>query len=484
MENIEELYRIFRECGSVTTDSRTIKGGELFVALKGENFDGNKFALKSLEDGAAYAVANKEFDFAAQLKDHPEWNNLMGRLYLVDDTLIALQQLARHHRLALCPKNNPSIGNSAFKHAEHNYKDSEMHLTVIGLTGTNGKTTTKELINAVLSSKYKVSATKGNLNNSIGVPLTILAIDEDTQIAVVEMGASHPGDIVELVNICEPDFGLITNVGKAHLLGFGSFEGVKKTKGEMYDFLMAHKGMAFLNADDEYLNGMMTEGLEHINYGLKYDGAEVLPISWDEPFVRIRLADCCHNAGQDARIIKTHLVGSYNANNIMAALAVGHHFGVSLDDAIKAIEGFVPSNSRSQMSRTATNTLIIDAYNANPTSMAAALDNFASISAPNKVLMLGDMLELGAESHAEHLNIVNKTLLSDSDFIYLVGYEFLNSIAESKKEIEQFIESGRLRIFENSTDLRDFVEKNPVENSLVLVKGSRGIKMETVLPIL
>ena len=370
MMNIADIYRIFKECGTVTTDSRTLKGGELFFALKGKNFDGNEYALKALEAGAAYAVVNAS-SAVASAED--------SRLIRVEDTLKTLQELARWHRSMTFVDGKP--------------------LTVVALTGTNGKTTTKELIRQVLSVKYKVTATEGNLNNSIGVPLTLLNIDSSTQIAVVEMGASHPGDIKELVDIALPNYGLITNVGKAHLLGFGSFEGVKATKGELYDYLRRTSDKVFLNADNPHLCQMAAERNLHndperpyslvIPYGLEYQGAKVLPSSAEFPYLRISLSD--------GKIVNTNLVGAYNADNVMAAIAVGCHFGVTLECAVKAVEAYVPSNNRSQMTRTEKNSLIVDAYNANPTSMDAALTNFAMVEAERKVAMLGDMLELGEE---------------------------------------------------------------------------------------
>ena len=311
---IFELYGIFKSCTAVSTDTRTLKGGELFFALKGENFDGNAYALKALEDGAAYAVVNN--DSEAAVSGNP-------RTIAVEDTLKTLQELARWHRSMTLVDGKP--------------------ITVIALTGTNGKTTTKELIREVLSVKYRVTATEGNLNNSIGVPLTLLKINSKTQIAVVEMGASHPGDIKELVDIALPNFGLITNVGKAHLLGFGSFEGVKNTKGELYDYLRRTSDRVFLNADNPHLCQMAAARYLHsdperpyslvIPYGVDYQGAKVLPSDSGHPYLRIALPV----AADDCLMIDTNLIGSYNADNVMAALAVGNHFGVDYKDAAKAI---------------------------------------------------------------------------------------------------------------------------------------------------
>ncbi len=383
MMDIIALYDIFKKCGAVATDTRTLKGGELFFALKGENFDGNEYAMKALESGAAYAVVAADSAVAARATDD-------ARIIPVGDTLKALQELARWHRSMTFVDGKP--------------------LTVIALTGTNGKTTTKELIREVLSVKYNVTATEGNLNNSIGVPLTLLRINDKTQIAVVEMGASHPGDIKELVDIALPNYGLVTNVGKAHLLGFGSFEGVMNTKGELYDYLRRTGDKVFLNADNPYLCRMASERNLHndperpyslvIPYGLEYRKARVLEPSSEHPYLRVAVPA---DGSTEEIVIETGLVGAYNADNVMAAIAVGQHFGISLEEAAGAVSSYVPSNSRSQMVRTEKNVLIVDAYNANPTSMEAALGNFGIFSAARKAAMLGDMLELGSDSQAEHI---------------------------------------------------------------------------------
>ena len=451
---IISIYNKFKECGVVTTDTRTLKGGEMFFALKGENFDGNEYAQKALELGARYAVVNKSS--AAASSDDP-------RLLKVDDTLKTLQDLARWHRSMTIVDGKP--------------------LTVIALTGTNGKTTTKELIREVLSVKYRVTATEGNLNNSIGVPLTLLKINRDTQLAVVEMGASHPGDIKELVDIALPNYGLITNVGKAHLLGFGSFEGVKKTKGELYDYLRRTSDKVFINADNPHLCQMASErNLQSdperpysllIPYGLEYQGASVLPSSAEEPFLRISVP-VTPGTAEGSLLIRTNLVGSYNADNVMAAIAVGAQFGVSLEDAVRAIEAYVPSNNRSQMTRTEHNTLIVDAYNANPTSMAAALDNFSNVSADCRIAMLGDMLELGEDSAAEHKAVIESALSRGFCKVFFVGKEFASvSVA-----------SDNAMFFQTSDELADYLKANPVHGATILIKGSRGTRMEKVIPVL
>ena len=445
---IQDIYTIFKSCTCVTTDSRAVNGGELFFALKGDNFDGNEYALKALETGAAYAVVDADAPAVKNL-DEP-------RLIKVEDTLKTLQELARWHRCMTFVDGKP--------------------LTVIALTGTNGKTTTKELIREVLSTKYNVTATAGNLNNSIGVPLTLLKINSDTQLAVVEMGASHPGDIKELVEIALPNYGLVTNVGKAHLLGFGSFEGVKKTKGELYDYLRRTADKVFLNVDNPHLCAMAAErNLQSdperpyslvIPYGLEYQQAKVMASSAEHPFLRIEL---------DGRVINTNLVGSYNADNVMAALCVGTQFGVSFNQAVAAIEAYVPANNRSQMTKTERNSLIIDAYNANPSSMDAALTNFSNVEAEHKVVMLGDMLELGEDSLAEHVNVVNKIVGMDLEEVYLVGKEFASALSILPEASEKVLH------FNTSDDLAVWVEEEGIFGSVVLIKGSRGIKMEKVI---
>lgn len=452
-DNMEiiSIYNKFKECGVVTTDTRTLKGGEMFFALKGENFDGNEYALKALELGARYAVVNRSAAVAES--DDP-------RLIKVEDTLKTLQELARWHRSMTFVGGKP--------------------LTVIALTGTNGKTTTKELVREVLSVKYRVTATEGNLNNSIGVPLTLLRINSETELAVVEMGASHPGDIKELVDIALPNYGLITNVGKAHLLGFGSFEGVKATKGELYDYLRRTADKAFINVDNPHLCQMASErNMQHdserpysllLPYGLEYSGAVVLPSSAEYPFLRVQIGE---------RVVSTNLVGSYNADNVMAALAVGQHFGVSFEDAVAAIEAYVPANKRSQMTKTDRNTLIVDAYNANPTSMAAALENFSNVAAECKVALLGDMLELGEESVAEHVAVIKSACSRGLCKVCFVGKEFQKASAEVDPEL-----LAVARFFATSDELAAYLSAEPLSGATILIKGSRGTRMENVIPAL
>ena len=419
---ISQLYAIYKASEGLCTDTRTLRPGQLFLALKGENFNGDNFALQALEAGAAYAVVSD----ALEASD--------PRLIRVPDTLSTLQALAAYHR-------------------------QQFDIPVIGLTGTNGKTTTKELIKAVLSAKYRVTATEGNLNNDVGVPLSVFRIGEDTEIAIIEMGASHPEDLRPLLAVAQPTHGLITNVGKAHLLGFGSFEGVKHAKGLLYDYLKEHDGIAFANADDPDLQEMLWErGLPRIPYGM--DGVTVLPASACSPYLRLQFA---------AGVLPTHLVGAYNANNILAALKIGWFFGVPEADAWKAISSYVPSNNRSQLLKTEKNTIIVDAYNANPSSMAVALDNLA-LTEGRKVALLGEMRELGADAAAEHRKIVERLQGTEA---YLVGEAFAKAA-----------EGTDIPVFASSDQLAAYLHEHPLEGCTVLVKGSRGTRMEKVIPSL
>ena len=429
---INDLYTIFLASDGVNTDTRTLQPGQLFVALKGDTFDGNAYAAKALEAGAAYAVVNDYVQGADP------------RLLRFPDTLQALKELAACHR-------------------------QHLDIPVIGLTGTNGKTTTKELIREVLATHFTVAATKGNLNNDIGVPLTVLGIGADADIAVVEMGANHPDDISALTWVSQPAYGLITNVGKAHLLGFGSFEGVKKAKGQLYDWLSAHDGQAFVNVDDENLYEMATSRpLSIIPYGVAGEDAEILPTSAENPFLRMSVG---------GETLETKLVGAYNAANVMAALAVGRQFGVPLADGLAAIAAYTPSNNRSQMTRTERNVVIEDAYNANPSSMAASLDNFARLQAGDKIALLGDMRELGEDSVKEHVKILKK--LDDCGLTHacLVGDEF-------RKALEEAGTPDYVKWFATSDDLAAALAERPLSGATILVKGSNSIKMGKVLPTL
>ena len=387
-----------KESISVSTDTRNLPKDCVFFALHGANFDGNKFAQQALEQGARLAVI-----------DNPEYVLPQGTL-LVEDTLLALQDLARAWR-------------------------REQGLPIIGITGTNGKTTTKELLATVLSTKFKIHYTQGNLNNQIGVPLTLLQISRAHEMAIVEMGASHPGDIKELVDIAEPNCGLITNVGRAHLEGFGSFEGVQQTKKELYDYLREHQGFIFRNTDNPYL-AQMAGDLQTVPYttGTMPDG--------------------------------TNLVGTYNAENISAAICVGEYYGVSREQALEAIRQYVPTNNRSQNVKTDNNRLIVDAYNANPTSMQAAINAFKG-----DTYILGAMRELGEYTHLEHQNVVNMLAERKADLVYLVGEEYRQT-------------TSPYPIFDRVEELRAYLEQHPLRDRKILLKGSRSTKMETLLPIL
>ena len=448
IENIRSLHGIFLQCGKVVTDSREIEGGELFFALKGERFDGNAFAASAIEKGASYAVVS---DPVVAASDNDKY-------LLVSDTLKALQDLARYHRSSL------SVSSGRFN-----------VLPVIALTGTNGKTTTKELIRAVLSSRYDVLATEGNLNNHIGVPLTLLRLAPHHNMAVIEMGASAPGEIAALCRIALPNYGLITNVGKAHLAGFGSFEGVKRAKGELYDYLQRTADRAFVNMDNPDLRGMASSrpDLSTIPYGLEYSGSSVLPSCASEPYLSVKLSG--------GNIVRTHLIGAYNADNVMAAIAVGGYFGIPEEEAAAAIGAYVPSNKRSQLEKRGSNTYILDTYNANPTSMSAALDNLASMQAGKKAVMLGDMLELGEDSLREHGAVIRKVASLAPRYAFFVGKEFSSAIA--CEDISSLLDESGIKsfVFQNSDELASYLRSHPLSGTLILVKGSRGMKLEKIL---
>ena len=380
----EDIYRLFVENGqTVTTDSRVCPAGAIFFALKGEKFNGNKFAAKALENGCSYAVV-----------DEAEYC-LSERCILVDNALAALQQVAHLHRVRLATP-------------------------VVGITGTNGKTTTKELTAAVLGRKYNVLYTEGNLNNHIGVPLTLLRLRPEHQMAVVEMGANHPGEIKALAAIASPDAGLITNVGKAHLEGFGSFEGVIRTKCELYENLIQRGGTIFADAANPYLMPAL-DGYKPVTYGVGCTEADVCGrVERCAPFVT--LSWWTEAAGKHC--VDTHFIGAYNAQNMLAAIAVGLHYGVAPEEIDAALSEYVPSNNRSQLVRTGRNTLIVDAYNANPTSMEAAINNFRMMDGGHKVLILGDMLELGSQSEEEHARVVQLVREGGFDDALFVGGEF------------------------------------------------------------
>ena len=435
--DLVSLYEIFRSHPQVTTDSRCCPGGSLFFALKGASFDGNAFAKSALEQGCAYAVI-----------DNPAYADAAdGRLILVDDVLSTLQQLANYHRRQLGTR-------------------------IIGITGTNGKTTTKELIAHVLMQRFRVLYTQGNLNNQIGVPLTLLRLTADDELAVVEMGANHPGDIRELVNIVEPDYGIITNVGKAHLQGFGSFEGVIRTKGELYDFLRTRpQSVIFLHNDNPYL-ARIADGLEAVRYARpQTDGqqpavcGEVVECS---PFLHFRW----QSGGEEWHHVATHLIGAYNVDNLLAAVTIGRYFGVPSDRIDAALEAYVPSNNRSQLEQTAHNHLIIDAYNANPTSMAAALDNFRQMTVSPKMVILGAMKELGEYSAQEHRTVAEAVSADGFDRVWLVGEEFADAVPP------------KARFFRTADEVIEVLKQEPLSGYYVLIKGSNSMKLASVVPYL
>lgn len=441
MISTEELYNLYKKCTGVSTDSRTIKEDCMFFALKGDKFDGNDFAVKALQDGAKYAVVDRV---------SLEGESVKGRkCILVENVLATLQKLAAFHR-------------------------SQFDIPVVGITGTNGKTTTKELVAAVLSRKFNIVATQGNFNNHIGVPLTLFRINERTELAVVEMGASHPGEIESLVSVAQPTCGLITNVGKAHLLGFGSFEGVKKTKGELYDYLRQAGGMAFYNADNPHLSEMVRhrQGLRTMKYGVQYQKVKTISPTLDSPFLKMVVP------GMSGEMtISTKLIGDYNADNVLAALCVGAYFEVPATEAILAIESYFPTNNRSQFVRTSDNMLIIDAYNANPTSMEAALENFSSIEFKDKMLILGDMLELGEDSLSEHKTVLAKAVKT-AGTVVLVGKEFGKVCHNAGGG------NAGIKHFDNVDLLKDYLRENPVSNRTILIKGSNGIRLQSIVDVL
>ena len=432
-----ELYEIFKKHPVICTDSRNCPEGSLFFALKGDNFDANAFALSALEKGCAYAVIdNKQYA-------------VDERFILVNNVLETLQDLARHHR-------------------------RQLGTTIIGITGTNGKTTTKELIAATLKQKYRIHFTEGNLNNHIGVPLTLLQLTSEHELAVVEMGANHPGEIKVLADIAQPDYGIITNVGKAHLEGFGSFEGVMRTKGELYDYIYKSGGKIFLNTGNAFLCSMSKKAKfispdRILSYELGNNQKGHVSVGKTlscNPLLHLK----CQNKESEFEI-RTQLIGTYNAENVLSAATIGTHFGVSNELIKKGLEEYIPRNNRSQLTISEHNKIIADAYNANPTSMHAAILNFAQMDVPEKTLILGDMLELGKQSADEHQKIAD--LVKDKGFssVYLVGKSF----QATKSNFKKFADIGAL-IAE--------IRENPLQNKFILVKGSHGIHLEKILELI
>jgi UDP-N-acetylmuramoyl-tripeptide--D-alanyl-D-alanine ligase len=422
---ISQIHALFLKCKSVSTDTRKIEEHSFFVALKGENFDANTFAATAIEKGASYVV----IDNADYYIDH--------RTILVENSLVALQELAKYHR---------------------NY----LKIPIIALTGSNGKTTTKELIHVVLSQKFNTKATLGNLNNHIGVPLTLLSFDSTTEIGIVEMGANHQQEIEFLCAIAQPNYGYITNFGKAHLEGFGGIEGVIKGKSEMYNYFFAKEGLVFVNLEDP-IQVEKTSNLKKYTFGINKPNADVnITKVKADPFVTINSA-----VGQ----ITSHLIGLYNANNINAAITIGNYFGVSNQEIQQAIASYVPENNRSQLLHKNTNEIILDAYNANPSSMTVAIENFIQLDKSNKIVILGDMFELGDESIAEHNNIIDLLSKENEIACYFVGKDFY----QNKKEFSHF------KFLETFDELSEVIKQNRPENKMILIKGSRGMALERIL---
>ena len=426
--SIIDLYDLFIHNPQITTDSRNCPKGSIFFALKGDKFDGNQYAGKALASGCVYAVI-----------DNPDYY-IGERTILVDNVLKTLQQLAHHHRKVL-------------------------GLPIIGITGTNGKTTTKELLAAVLSTKFNLLYTEGNFNNHIGVPLTLLRLTHDHEMAVIEMGASHPGDIKELVDIVHPNYGIITNVGRAHLEGFGSFEGVIRTKGELYDYIRRSKGKIFIKKENEYLQSI-AKGIEQITYGNGDDAFASGQVVSCDPFL-------VFNWKQQGKLhtVETHIIGSYNLDNVLAAVAVGRFFKIPAERISRAIAAYEPTNNRSQFKKTDNNELIIDAYNANPSSMKVALDNFITMPVQPKAILLGDMRELGPTSNELHAEVVEQIKKGQFDKVFLCGEHF----SKVGKEFSPFA---------TTEAMVEELRKQPLKGYHILIKGSHSMGLEKLADIL
>ena len=436
--DIKELYKLYQQHPCITTDSRNCPEGSIFLALKGASFNGNQFAQAALEKGCSYAIVDeKEFQTDS-------------RIILVDDCLQTYKDLAREHR-------------------------RQFEIPVIGITGTNGKTTTKELIRAVLAECYNVMATEGNFNNDVGVPKTLFRLSEEHDIAVVEMGASHPGDIKTLVETAEPNCGLITNVGRAHLLGFGSFEGVCKTKGELYDFLLAHNSPIFVNRDNKFLTEMISQRLTaksekpDIYYYGQSDHSDILikgEVVSCAPFLKFRWREQDHETGYvgEWMEVQTHLIGAYNIDNMLAAITIGYVNNVPFEQINHALESYVPQNNRSQMTVTEHNHLVVDAYNANPTSMKAAIDNFKLMEVSPKMAIIGQMGELGDVSDEEHRKVVDMLTEAHFDQVWLVGENYDKIACNFRK-------------FKNVEEVKEALHTSPITNYYIFIKGSNSNKL-------
>ena len=442
--NIKELYQLYQQHPTITTDSRYCPEDSIFLALKGASFNGNQFAQQALEKGCAFAIV-----------DEKEYQT-DKRIILVDDCLQTFKELAREHR-------------------------RQYSIPVIGITGTNGKTTTKELIRSVLAEEYQVMATEGNYNNDVGVPKTLFRLDSKTEIAVVEMGASHPGDIKTLVDTAEPTSGLITNVGRAHLQGFGSFEGVCNTKGELYDYLCAHDSPIFVNRDNEHLMHMLSERTKQGNspdvyyYG-QSDSEDILirgEVIRCDPFLTFRWREQDHDAGYQSEWmeVSTHLIGAYNLDNLLAAITIGYVNDIAFEKINHALSNYVPTNNRSQLTKTEHNSLIVDAYNANPSSMKAAIDNFRLIESDKKMVILGMMGELGSVSEEEHQKVIDMLQEAHFDEVWLVGEEF-------QKVNSQY------RTFSNTEEVKQALSQHKPEGMTILIKGSNANHLFELPPLL
>ncbi len=431
MASIEQIHQAFLKSNGVTTDSRNCNNGEIFFALKGERFDGNKYVESVLKQGASYAIADD-----SSLKG-------VANVFVVDNVLNTLQELARYHRRYL-------------------------NIPILAITGTNGKTTTKELVASVLSEKYHIKATAGNFNNHIGVPLTLLSMDKNLEFGVVEMGANHVGEIDFLCNIAEPNFGLITNVGKAHLEGFGSFEGVKTAKGELYQYIQKKGDRIFINKDNEHLCAMASQNKIRTEYGIN-NGTVTGKIIQNTPFIEVEW----QSEGIAPQQLSTHLIGGYNLENILSAITIGLYFDLSPDQINKAISNYMPTNNRSQFIQTKSNRIIMDAYNANPSSMQVALNNFKDVDEPNKMVILGGMKELGADSESEHTALINAIESLGLDRAILVGEEF-NTLDEASK----------YEVYHSSNELAEQLKANPITDAYILIKGSRSNQLEKLLELL
>lgn len=425
--DIESIYNCYLECNSVCTDTRKIEQDCLFFALKGDNFNGNTFAHQALEKGAKYAIV-----------DEKQYES--DRCILVPDVLQTLQQLATYHR-------------------------NQLLIPIIALTGSNGKTTTKELINGVLSKKFKTTATVGNLNNHIGVPLTLLRMTDKTDIAIIEMGANHPKEIEFLCTIAQPDYGLITNFGKAHLEGFGNVEGVIKAKSELYEYLKSHQKTIFVNENDEIQVKQTLDYKNVYHLGLMTSVDARVELISSQPYVTLKYNDTT---------VHSQLTGMYNFNNIAIAIGVGSYFKVDSQDIVSAIEAYNPTNNRSQIIEKGSNTIIMDAYNANPSSMMAALENFKQLEGENKMLVLGDMFELGTSAEMEHQNIVD----------YLQSHALGQSFLVGKNFFKTIINGSGIQKFETFDDLKSELVKNPPRDKFMLIKGSRGMALERIIELL